>query len=132
MESDLRALIIGDSAVNAMVGDRVYPLLLPQQPTLPAIAYQRISSSHVHSHSGVSGYCTARVQFACYAQSFAEAASLGDKLRAAIDAWAGVQGATSFAGILLLDERDAFEEEALSFRKDLDFEVQYQYAAVSR
>ena len=43
-ESELRDWILGDDAIKAEIGTRIYPKLIPMAADVPAIAYQRISS----------------------------------------------------------------------------------------
>lgn len=139
MENDLRTLVLSDAAVADLVGERLHPLVMPQAPTLPAITYQVISSRHAQSHSGVSGYGISRVQFSCYARAYDQVRSLALALLRALAAYRGNQTyssppialETKFA-ILLIDERDSYEEEPFLWRKDLDFEVQWEYDAISR
>ena len=55
IEAGLYAHLVGSAGVTALVATRVYPLLVPQDATLPAIAYQRISGPRDHTHDGPSG-----------------------------------------------------------------------------
>jgi hypothetical protein len=50
IEAALRAVLIAHPDVAALAGGRIYPLILPQNPTLPAIAYQRISNLADSTH----------------------------------------------------------------------------------
>jgi len=54
--------------VAALVGDRVYPLVLPQPPTLPAIRYQRISTPRAQYRTldGLANYASPRIQIDCW------------------------------------------------------------------
>jgi hypothetical protein len=45
IEEALRARLIGQSGLTALVSTRVYPLGLPQNPTLPAITYALVSDN---------------------------------------------------------------------------------------
>lgn len=42
VQTDFHDLITNDAAVTAILGTRLYPLQIPQDPTLPAAAYQVI------------------------------------------------------------------------------------------
>lgn len=45
VESDLVALLTGDATVGGLIGSRVYPLLIPQDTAVPAVAYQEIAGT---------------------------------------------------------------------------------------
>ena len=85
IEAGIYAHLIADSGVADLVATRIYPLLVPQDATLPAMAYQRISGPRDHSHSGPSGLVTARMQLTYVALSYDGAKSLGEVVRAAMD-----------------------------------------------
>lgn len=59
----VRAMLLADSAVKAIVGTRVYLDALPDSPTLPAI---RVSKPSEVPHAIAPGRFTARVQCSCY------------------------------------------------------------------
>lgn len=71
VEEAIRAHLVADSGVAAIVGDRVYLVQLPQNPTYPAIRYQRISTIPLYTHQlggsqGTVGWC--RFQFDGFCQ----------------------------------------------------------------
>jgi hypothetical protein len=83
------------SEYSGLVGSRIYPLKLPQKPTLPAMTYQRISGMHVHSHSGISGLARPRYQFTCWAERYDDAKATAETLRLALDGYKGTMGGVS-------------------------------------
>lgn len=40
-QSTFRSFLLGDATIAGLVGDRIYPTVLPQNATLPAIVYFR-------------------------------------------------------------------------------------------
>lgn len=59
----VRAMLLADSAVKAIVGARVYLDALPASPVLPAV---RVSKPSEVPHPIAPGRFTARVQCSCY------------------------------------------------------------------
>lgn len=106
IEAGLYAHLLTDSGVTALVGTRIYPLLVPQDADLPAIAYQRISGPRDHTHDGSSGLAFARMQLTFVASSYDDAKSLGEAVRAAIDGHKGSMGDVTVGACLLDQERD--------------------------
>lgn len=123
-ESDLRTKVLSGT-VATLVSTRMYPLVLAQDCTFPALVYSRVSTSREHSMSGPSGLAHPRIQIECYAETHAGARSLADAVRALLDGFAGTIGSTVIQGIILLDDRDMFGEQTPVYRTDLDFEIWY-------
>lgn len=115
-ESKLVALLSGDSAVSALVSARVYPLILPQAPTLPAITYSRIAPGAVYSLQGYSNLENPLIQVDCWGSTYAGVKDLATKVKAAMD------GASSFKSVVQA-ERDMYEDDVRLYRVSLDFSV---------
>lgn len=121
IEKALVARLLSQAAVTALVGTRVHPNGLPQDPTFPAVSYTRISGVHEHSHSGVSNLITARFQFNSWADDVAgagygQAKALAKVVRVALDAYVGADANADIRTILVEDDRDA---------EDLDRHLQF-------
>lgn len=65
----IRTYLLSKSAVTALVGTRIYSDIVEQNATLPAIAMSKISTSHEHDLSNLSGVAHCRMQFDCYADA---------------------------------------------------------------
>lgn len=121
MEEGLYSLLTGDAGVSALVSTRVYPLAVPQQVDLPAVAYQRISGPRLLAHDGPTGLAEARVQVTCHAATYIAAKGLADAVRAAVDGYAGTTGGVEFERIGIESEVDGYAEtyERATVRLDL-------------
>ncbi len=93
-----------------IVGARIYPLVIPQDAALPAIAYQRLSGPREHSHDGASGMAWARMQLAITGESYASAKNTAEQIRAAMDGHKGLMGTVSVGQCLLVNEIDGYAE----------------------
>lgn len=80
----VKARLTGYSGTSAIVGTRVYPLRLPQNPTYEAITYQRISNG---PQNGSTEIRESRWQINCWAQTYAEAHTLAGQVKAAFENW---------------------------------------------
>ena len=75
------ALTVGSpSDIEAIVGDRVYPVRVPSNKPVPAIAYKRIESAEIQHtlDSNVPSWQVVRYEVWCVANDHATAESLGD------------------------------------------------------
>lgn len=73
IEIALRELLVEDEAVAGLVGTRVYPLVLPQNPTLPAVVYQEMHSQALAAADGDTGRRESSFQLSYWAASYAGA-----------------------------------------------------------
>lgn len=105
-EEAVRAVLLADPTVAALVGDRVYPMHLPQTCVLPAIVYQRISTVGSIDLGGDTGLSRIRLQVTHWAEGFDAAralarATVGDPESVEAGALTGYSGDTG-AGELQL------------------------------
>lgn len=84
LEVELVTYLGQDVVVAALIADRAYPLVLPQEPVLPAISYQRISDPPIRSQTGISAR-NPRVRFNCWDRTYDGAVALEEALIAALD-----------------------------------------------
>lgn len=82
--TDLVAVLQALPAVTALLGERVYPLTLPQGVTLPALWYQQIDDPPELSHSGPAAISHPRVQLTIHAATYAAALAVAAVLRATL------------------------------------------------
>lgn len=127
IEDNLRTYILADSNISNLVAARIYPLKLPQRPTVPAVTYQRISGERMHSMSGATGLAGPRIQFDCWDTTYLSSKNLADLLRKRIDGFAGTVDSEVIEGIFMDTEREFFEDGDLLklYRISMDFFVFY-------
>lgn len=68
-EEAVTSRLMAMTAVTALVGTRVYMLVLPQHPTLPAVRVQRIDGLRGQHLRGPDGVTRTRVQVDAYADA---------------------------------------------------------------
>ena len=113
LPEDLRTFLLGDPGLSGLVGTRVYPLRLPQQPALPAVTYAWVGGDRAHVLAGPAGVASPRLQFDCWAGTYLQAHAVFDALRRRLDGYRGLAGAaTRVQGAFLEAERDFYEESA--------------------
>lgn len=109
----IRTRLTAVSAVTALVSTRVYPNLLPQNPTLPALVYQRIDERRENAMGADPGVVRARVQVSAWAQTYTAARGAAEEVRKALQRY---RGTPSGSGTEILD---AFVEDV----RDMDPEL---------
>jgi len=104
--TDLVAYLQAMPAIAALVGTRIYPLVIPQRDTLPALRYQRIDTPRERSHSGSSHLAHPRIQLSVHALTYAETEAIATVLRTVLDGTAGVPRAGACAIVNEVDDYD--------------------------
>lgn len=69
---------LGDSAIDALVSGRVYPDILPQNPTYPAITYLRVGTAHYNALTGTPTLENPQFQVDCWAETHTAAWNLAE------------------------------------------------------
>ena len=95
--------------------NRVYPLLMPQNPTLPAIVYSRIASTPQNVLSAPPTLDQVRLQIDVWASTYKAAKTLAASVRNAMET-------ASFSATLQSDD-DSYEPETGLYRVSSDYYV---------
>ncbi len=118
IEADLFAALTGHAGLSALVGSRVYPLILPQNPTYPAVTYQRISTPMAQVVTGAVAAASTRFQVNVWANTYSSAVNVAAQIRAALLA---MTGATVTVHEVLLDnETEGWADESGIYSRILD------------
>ena len=83
-ETVLFALLAADAGIGALVADRIYPEVAPQDVDRPLIVYQRESTQPLYTIHGTLALQSVYVVISCYASSRAEAETIGDAVITAL------------------------------------------------
>jgi hypothetical protein len=114
LAGEIVAHVKADAGLVAACGGRIYPLTLPQHPTLPALTYQRIDGPREVSHTGDSGLEHPRYQFDCWATTYLEAEALATAMMRAFAGQLGWAVGFPEAG------PDDYESDTARYRRTVD------------
>ena len=103
------------TALSGIAGGRVYPLVIPENSTMPAISYLRIASTPENTLDGGATIDQIRIQVDTYAKTYAEAKTVSASVRSAMES-------ASFKGTLQTDQ-DLYEPEVKLYRVIQDYYV---------
>lgn len=134
IETALYALLTGDGTLTSLVSARIFPVLVPQGTTMPAVTYAQVSGGRVHATDGPAGLVNSRWQFNCWGVSNASARAVSDALRQAIDGYSGTTGGVTIQAIqtemeVNIEANPAGINRARRYGKALDFNVWFEEAA---
>ena len=127
MEAKLMTYILGTTAISDLVGARMYPLKMPQSPTLPLLVYQRISGPREHDADGAAGLANPRIQIDAWAITYGGAKALATVVRKRIDGYSGDMGSPAVEAIFihLLNDRDFYDDVTELWRVSMDYEIMH-------
>ena len=122
-EAAVRAILIADTDITALVVERVNPAKLPQSPTLPAIVLTKISGPRLHDLSGPSGKAYPRIQADCWAETYAGVKTLATLVRQCLDGYSGAGSGLYIGDISIDGETDIYEPGVEDYRVVQDYIV---------
>jgi len=116
-EADLKSHLQGVAAVSSLVNDRIYPQILPEGATLPAVTYTLVFGQPENSLDGfTSGLTRFSVQLDCWAKTFGAAVALALAVRDRMNT-----NASTFSTVLLnYPALDDYEPDTKRYRRALE------------
>ncbi|SCY25230.1 tail completion protein gp17 [Alkaliphilus peptidifermentans] len=118
------------SDLKEKIGDRIYPIMMPQNAKLPVIIYSQISTRRSHALQKDTGFVSQTIQFSCHGKSYKEAVALSKTLRKILQNFSGTMGDLTIQGVLLIGEVTLSQGTTTNYRTDqfiisTDYEFQY-------
>ncbi|MCG8670209.1 MAG: DUF3168 domain-containing protein [Pseudomonadales bacterium] len=129
VEQEIYTRLSAYTDLTDLVNTRIYPSQLPQNTTLPAITYRRVSSSRFSAMGADSGVVKGRFQFDIWGNGVASYKSCVDirtELQAALQRWSTSGGSTDVFDIFLLNEIDLYETVTETTHLVIDYEINYK------
>ena len=106
-----------DAGLSALVGNKVFALVIPQGTKLPCITFQRIGGMPANTLSGHSGLEEIDLQIDVWARDYDEAKAIAKAVRAAMP-----PSGPRFSAHLIEDQ-DLYEDGTNYFRVNMEFKV---------
>jgi hypothetical protein len=111
------------SGVTDLVSTRIYPTVLPQASTLPAITITQIDDMRNGTFAGPDGLPGTLLQLDLWAGTKASANALYEAVRAALDGMTGTAGDENVQSSSIESASDSYEESAKLHRIQVDLRV---------
>ena len=128
VEAEIYTRLSGYSALTDLVGTRIFPNQLPQNTTLPAITYHRVSGQRFSAMSGDSGVVKARFQFDIWGdgvKSYKPCIDIREALRGALQRYSQTTGTRIF-DIYFLNEFEEYDKVTETQHLVIDYEINYK------
>lgn len=125
IEEGIIAFVTSHAPLAALQGTRIYPDVLPQDPTLPASVFFSISDPDGYSHSGET-MKEQRFQFDCWGRTPIEAIQLKNAYRQAFSRFKGLMGSVEIYAAFPEGARTMNDDETGLYRRVLEVLFQYK------
>lgn len=119
MSAPIFALLVNQTDA----GSRVYPQVLPQEPTYPAVTYQQVSAVPLRAMGADGSVLRVRVQVNCWGKTYAEALSLAGAVEARMSRFSGEAGGVTVLDTLLDSSLERYELESNTRRVIQDYTI---------
>lgn len=103
---DVRSYLQGETSITTYVSTRIHPIHLPQNPTLPAIAFTQIGSDHDHHLGGAAGSTSVALRLAVFSEDLQEAIDIAEALRLVLQGYRGAMGNMTVTFCTLEEQED--------------------------
>lgn len=129
LETALFDYLSTDPGVSALVGDRIYPVRLPEKAVLPAIAWNRVSANRLNTYDAfeqTDAWVQARVQFNCWYNTAEGAIEVGEAVLLALSGYGGDMSGQLIGSSFAVNEFDTYEAATKLYRRILEFVISYE------
>lgn len=134
IQEALRAHLVADPDVTALVGQRIYADEIPQNAPHPAIAIYRVGRSEVHSKSGRANLITSTMQLTIASTKKTEVRQVADAVRDALIPQGGFCGPMGTGqwqievqAVETDGELDLFDQVAGIYYRHCDYSITHRY-----
>jgi hypothetical protein len=125
IEAGLYSLLTANAGLTALVGNRIYPVLVPEPPTYPCLSYQVVASHSTYTFEGKQ-LGSKLFQFDAWGTSFSDCKNILNALRNALDTYQGtLTDGTRVLCALSEQEIDQFEEDSRVYRSLAEYRIEY-------
>jgi len=113
-ESDVYQLLKSNVAIKALINERVYPMVAPQNVVKPYLTYRVISGLKLQCMGGQIYQGDYRMQIDCFSLTYSNVKAISEAVKNAL---VGFMGSNS---ISIMDD---YENETALFRQIIDFKI---------
>jgi hypothetical protein len=130
LEQAVYSRLSNHAGLTTLVGTRIYPIRLPQRPTIPGVTYRVISARRFSAMAVDVADVETRVQVDAWSDKFNDATrgvmQIAAQIRAALVRWMGTTAGLEIQDCYFENEVDFYEEGVdAPHRRSSDFRVYY-------
>lgn len=126
-EQALEDRLTSYAGLTALISTRVYPVVLPQNPTKPAITYQRVGGDREHGMTVDYGLAHPVIQVDVWASTFPSARAVAEQVELALLRYENAASTPVILDVLPENEGiDDYEDATKLWRHTRDWRIWYR------
>ena len=130
----LYSYLSGYAGLTALISNRIYPDILPQNTPYPAITYQKISENEIDTFNQPTTLMVPIYQFSCWGSTRSSSEAVSKQLRLAFKNYKsttmGGAGGVSVSAVRIINRLGTYETDndgkIIAYGTLTDFEISYQ------
>lgn len=123
LEEALVSALEGHAGLSALIGSRIYPLMIPQGAALPAVTYQRVSGERIHAMVDDPGLASPRIQVDAWGSTYASAKAVAAQVIDCLQRWSGTAETVVVQDSYFQGDQDIYDPETERWQVSMDFIV---------
>lgn len=120
-------ILSNDVTIDGYVGDKIYPVVIPQNSEFPAISFYISSDTPDHQKVDASTQSSTDVQIKCVHDSYETNTDLSAAVQSALDKIKGTYYGVEIQATFFNGTDDLYDSQAQKFMKILNFNFTYKY-----
>ncbi len=113
IEEAIVSKLMDEAAITDLIGQRLYPQVVPQDVARPSMAYQLIDQVPAPSRHSAH-LARSVVQFTCEAETYEDAKVLAAAIREVLTGWSDDMGELRIDGAFVVNQSDGYSEQHLA------------------
>lgn len=119
--SDLRNYLLSQESLTSLIGNRLYPGWIPENATMPAVAYLSVSGVRHHDID----VAFPRYQFSVFSPRYTEAVEITELIRYILQRFKGKLGNSNIIQIVHENQYENYEKDTKLYHIAIDFKIIY-------
>lgn len=121
IEDLLKSRLNGFPGLAALVGTRIYPVIVNAESPMPAVTYRRAATAREVLDNADPGLARVQFEVRAWSQDYEEARAVAQQVRLALERWQ--DDANGVQDTYPVDESEDFVPEVLTYYREVVMEV---------
>lgn len=126
VETELYTRLSGYTTLTNLTSTRQHPNVLPENETMPAISWRRVSDQRVSAMGADVVNVRARFQIDCWASTYTSMRAVADAVRGALQRYSNLSTGGVIEDTYFLNQTEFYENDTGIHHAALDFEINYR------
>lgn len=121
LETALVSALEDHPGLGDLIGDKIYPLMVPQGIALPAVTYRRVSGERIHAMVDDPGLASPRIQVDAWGATYASAKAVAEQVIACLQRWSGTVETVIIQDTYFQGDTDIYDPDTERWQISMDF-----------